>query len=145
MILAIDPGAAGGIAWYDAGTVDAIPMPDGMTALCDWLRSERHHILRCHIEKVGQHRMGNSASASATFARHCGHIEAACYLLGYPVVEVSPTKWLKHFGAPTGSTPDEKRARKHFVRDLMARRYPHLKVTLKTADALGILTYALET
>jgi hypothetical protein len=166
MILAIDPGAAGGIAWYDAGTVDAIQMPDGMTALCDWLRSERHHILRCHIEKVGMHRQGNAASSSATFARHCGHIEAACYLLGYPVVEVTPAKWMDAIKVPKFDPPkpkpmpkqgspehkayrracdEAKRKRKAWIRDAMQRRYPHLKVTLKTADALGILTYALET
>jgi hypothetical protein len=38
--LAIDPGASGGLAWRDAdGIVHAEPMPDGMTAQVDRLRS----------------------------------------------------------------------------------------------------------
>ena len=38
--ITIDPGASGGIAWRTAaGTVHAEPMPDGMTAQVDFLRS----------------------------------------------------------------------------------------------------------
>jgi hypothetical protein len=140
-LLAIDPGASGGIAWMDAdGQVFASPMPEGMTTQIDAIRLviAGHPGMRCVLEKTGTYRPGNSGPAAAKFARHCGHLEAALYCLGVPVVQVTPQKWM----ASLGSMPDDKGDRKRFIKELMARRYPHLDVTLKTADALGLWTYA---
>jgi hypothetical protein len=39
-----------------------------------------------------------------------------------------------------GTLPKDKPERKRAIRELMARRFPGLEVTLKTADALGLLT-----
>ena len=82
----------------------------------------------------------NSVPAAVKFARHCGHIEAALYALGMPTEQVAPTVWQKHLGA----LPKDKRERKRAIKEVMARRYPGLDVTLKTADALGILTWAVD-
>lgn len=90
------------------------------------------------MEKVGFHRPGNSAVATAKFARHCGHLEAALYSAGIPFVEVTPQKWMQSLGA----LPADKRERKRAIREEMARRFPHIKVTLAVADALGILCWA---
>ena len=60
--------------------------------------------------------------------------------LGVPMREVAPGVWMRTLG----KLPSEKGARKRAIRELMARRYPQLGVTLKTADALGILTWELE-
>ena len=140
-ILCIDPGASGGLALLNhEGIVDAFPMPDGMTGQIDAIR----HIavtnpgLKAVVEKVGFHRPGNSATASCKFARHVGHIEAALYTCGIPFVEVTPHKWM----AAIGTMPADKKARKNFIKEEMARRFPHLKVTLGVADALGILCWA---
>jgi Holliday junction resolvasome RuvABC endonuclease subunit len=145
VLLAIDPGANGGIAWYVKDReVSAVPMPDGMTAIVDFLRTLCNDFAflglqtACYMEKVGGHVKGNNASASCTFARHCGNIEAAMYCFGIPVTQVTPKEWMKHLG----KMPADKAERKHHIRDEMSRLYPTLKVTLKTADALGILTYA---
>lgn len=72
---------------------------------------------------------------ACTFARHCGHLEAALYALGIPFTEVAPGVWMKRLGA----LPKDKRERKAMIRELMARRYPHLEVTLRTADALALV------
>lgn len=141
-IIAIDPGAAGGIATLNAEGVAAYKMPEGMTAQVDLLRqlaAENPHAVAI-VEKVGFHRAGNNASASATFARHCGHIEAALYTLGVPMRDVTPAKWQ----AAMGALPKDKRERKNAVKERMARRFPHLAVTLATADALGILYWAYD-
>ncbi len=141
-ILAIDPGAAGGFAWIDAeGTVNAEPMPDGMTGQADRLRSlvAGSPLLSAVVEKVGTYRPGNSGPAAATFARHCGNIEAVLYLLGIPTKAVAPGVWQRC----CGSLSKEKAARKRSIKEQMARSYPHVSVTLKTADALGILTWAM--
>jgi hypothetical protein len=141
-ILAIDPGASGGLALYNTfGLTDSWPMPDTMPGQIDLLRSlyAVNPGMACIIEKVGSYRPGNSGPGACTFARHCGHLEAACYALGIPVEQVAPSVWQKALGA----LPKEKPERKRMIRDLMARRYPHLSVTLKTADALGLLTWAI--
>ena len=142
-IIAIDPGAAGGVAWTESdGTVWAAPMPSGMTAQADLLRSLVASLpgAVAVLEKVGGYMPGNSGPAACTFARHCGHLEAALYLLGVPSEQVAPGVWMKALGA----LPSVKPARKRAIREAMARRYPALAVTLKTADALGILTWATE-
>ena len=142
-IISIDPGAAGGVAWAESdGTVWAAPMPSGMTAQADLLRSLVASLpgAVAVLEKVGGYMPGNSGPAACTFARHCGHLEAALYLLGVPAAQVAPGVWMRALGA----LPSEKPERKRAIREAMARRYPALAVTMKTADALGILTWATE-
>lgn len=140
-ILAIDPGAGGGYAIQPAfGMIEAAPMPEGMTAQIDAIRAMAvaNPGLVAVMEKVGFHRPGNSAVASCKFARHVGHLEAALYSAGIPFTEVTPQKWM---GA-IGSWPADKGERKKAIKEEMARRFPHLKVTLGTADALGMMVYA---
>jgi len=142
--LAIDPGASGGFAWADIdGIICAVKMPATMTEQLDLLRelSVRLPELTAVMEKVGGYQPGNSGPAAATFARHCGHLEAALYLLGVPVIPVLPAKWMRSIGVPPKL---EKGERKNAIKELVARRFPHLKVTLSTADALGILIYSGE-
>jgi hypothetical protein len=142
-LLAIDPGASGGLAWRDGeGSVDACPMPEGMTTQVDLLRSLAAQLpgVEAVLEKVGYWMPGDHPNSAAKFARHCGHLEAALYAFGIPFREVAPGVWMKSLG----TLPKEKAGRKRAIRELMARRYPHLAVTLKTADALGMLTAALE-
>jgi len=158
-IVAIDPGSGGGIAWSDYdGRVDCIPMPKTMTDMIDWLSSFKGTIngTRAVVEKVGTYMPGNSGPAAATFARHCGHIEAALYALGIPTAQVLPKAWqscipgLPERPVTKGMTSERKRtvlaqhksARKRAIQDEMARRFPHIRVTLKTADALGVLEWA---
>ena len=138
-MIAIDPGAAGGLAYADDGIVHTQAMPEGMTAQVDLIRSlaaDGHR--QCIMENVGFHMPGNSATATAKFARHCGHLEAACYAFGISVEYVAPQKWQREIG----TFSKDKRKRKAEIKEAMARRYPHLLVTLKTADALGIYTWA---
>lgn len=139
-LLAIDPGASGGFAWIDdEGVVNTCKMPEGMTAQIDKLREMAVDGYDVIIENVGFHMPGNSATATAKFARHVGHLEAACYTLAMPVTYVAPQTWMKAIG----TWPKEKRERKAAIKEAMARLYPHLTVTLKTADALGLLTFCL--
>jgi hypothetical protein len=141
-ILAIDPGASGGFAWVNnEGIVGAQSIPGGMTAMVDRLRelaSEFPDICAV-MEKVGHWMPGDHPNAATKFARHCGQVEAGLYSLGIPFDEVAPGVWMKTLG----SLPKDKGDRKRMIRELMARRYPHLRVTLDTADALGILTWKL--
>jgi hypothetical protein len=140
-IIAIDPGVNGGIAVIDSDGVEfADPMPDGMTAIIDRLRDWRGELGIngvAVVENVGGYVPGNSGPAACSFARHVGNIEAALYCIGIPVERVAPATWQRALG----TWPKDKQERKRAIKEAMARRYPHLSVTLKTADALGILTW----
>jgi len=141
-ILCIDPGANGGFAVQPPyGMVEAQAMPEGMSAQIDAIRAIAASFpgLVAYIENVGFHRPGDSAVATATFARHVGHLEAALYACGIPTTTVTPSKWMKALG----TMPADKKDRKNAIKENMARRFPHLTVTLKTADALGMLAWAM--
>ena len=141
-MICIDPGKDGGFAWTDRdGIAATAPMPEGMSAQIDFIRERAIHRpgATAYIERVGGYMPGNSGPAACKFARHCGHIEAACYAFGIPVVQVAPQTWQKALGALPKEKPDRKRA----IKEAMARRFPLLAVTLKTADALGLLCWAL--
>jgi hypothetical protein len=47
------------------------------------------------MEKVFTNVPGNHVGTACTFARHCGHLEAALYVLGIPFTEVAPAMWMK--------------------------------------------------
>ena len=137
--LAVDPGASGAFVWNDdEGIVHTEKIPDGMTAICDWVRDHLGKIDRAVVENVGGYRSGNSGPSSVKFARHVGNLEAALYMAGIPTVKVAPQTWMKALG----TWPKDKAERKRAIKESMARLYPHLSVTLSNADALGILTWA---
>jgi len=141
--IAVDPGASGGIAWTDLdGVAHAEPMPEGMTAIADRLRALSAELPGAHavMERTGTYMPGNSAPAAVAFGRHCGYLDAILYMAGLPTSTVAPGVWQKALGA----LPTDKPSRKRYVKEIIARRYPALAVTLKTADALGILAWALD-
>jgi uncharacterized protein YbjT (DUF2867 family) len=140
-ILCIDPGASGGFAVQPPdGMVEAQAMPEGMSAKIDAIRAIAANFpgLVAIIENVGFHRPGNSAVSTAKFARHVGHLEAALYACGIPTTTVTPSKWM----AALGSLPADKKDRKNAIKERVARMFPHLSVTLKISDALGMMVWA---
>ena len=159
--IAIDPGKTGGIAWcYGTDRIEAFTakMPDTPDGIFDLLADLNTSEVECIIEKVGYHVMGNNASSSVKLSRHVGHLEMACVALELPIVWVPPKKWMKSVEgypesirkAPETSDKDHRNAlnrhktvRKNAIKDWVAGIYPHIKVTLDDADALGILEWRL--
>ena len=162
-LLAIDPGENGGIAWIDAtGNVGAQKMPEGMCAQLDRLLELKAQLaglcgqLPAWMEKVAV-MPGDGRASAGVFMRHAGRLDAGLYLCGISSIEVLPSRWQRGIGVPQEPTlpkdmdPSTRKAelarrkaeRKRWIRDTMQRRYPHLRVTLHTADALGILTWAI--
>ena len=43
-----------------------------------------------------------------------------------------------------GTLPKDKADRKRAIKEIVARRFPHLTITLKTSDALGMLVWAMQ-
>lgn len=133
--MAIDPGANGGIAWIDDdGIMRAQNMPDTPHDIKRAIVDVRPDYV--YLEKVGAYMPGNSGPAAAKFARHCGVLEGILVGWDIPYEEVAPTVWQRQLGG----FPKDKKERKHAIKEMMQKRNPHLDVTMKTADALGILT-----
>lgn len=142
MILAVDPGLSGGLAWTESGTISLAAMPDTEADVVNTLR--RLAPARVVVEDipwmVGGPRV-NPASLSKLH-RNCGVIHGALLALRVPTVTVRPSVWQARFGIA-----EKKYAlRKRRLKAEAQRRYPALaeQITLDTADALLILDWALD-
>lgn len=140
-IVAIDPGVHGAIVRYAGGECQVIKMPQTKKDIFNELRyvCEVEGIQECYFESVQPHVSGNNAVSSAKFANHIGGLEMALTALDIPIIRVTPKKWQRRFNLPA-----DKSERKRRVRELMQERWPTIKVTLWNADALAILTWALD-
>ena len=146
-ILAIDPGASGGLAWIDvAGKPNCIPMPSTFGDVVHWLKSLCHcGVTVAFVEDVGGFcGVGQPGSAMFKFGKGCGVIEGALMALGFRVQLVKPQKWQKHLGLGTTKSAGGKAEWKRKLKAEAQRRFPSCDVTLKTADALLILDYAMQ-
>ncbi len=74
------------------------------------------------------------------FGENFGVLQGLLAGLGIPYDFASPQAWQKRVGA----LPKEKGDRKNALKAFAQRRYPHLKVTLATADALAMLAVLSE-
>jgi hypothetical protein len=154
-IIAIDPGASGGIAYSICGTVRAIKMPATMTEIYDTLEAVVIDAggadnVDAVIEAVG-FMPGDGGKGTFTFGSHAGHLDMGLYALGIPVTKVSPATWQKPLALPVDPVKglngkqlaERKRVRKNLIKDKMQRAYPQVKVTLAVSDALGIYDWAV--
>lgn len=174
MIIAIDPGIKGGIAMkMNNGIVHAWKMPNTVGGMNEWFSFNLSLATAqeledfkmknpgeglppqpvCYLEKV--HSMPKQRpTAIWTFAENYGALKALLLAYGISRVDVEPKTWQKAIGAtreavPKGATPSVKerikREAKKRIKEIVEAKYPQIKVTLETADALGILMYAEET
>lgn len=148
-ILAIDPGASGGLVEIIPGQlIDAVAyaMPDDHD-LVAFLRNSKEasemegHRLVAYIEQVGGFIAGNPAPGSAmfNFGRGYGFILGILAALQVETHLVRPQAWQAGISGLKGQ---EKALRKRALKEHAARLFPKLTVTLKTADALCIADYA---
>ena len=144
IIAGIDPGKAGGIAVLEGDTLHTYPMPETYPDVYLVLKGlqEEFGITKCVIERVGLGLPGQSSKATATFARHNGHLEMALYALGIQTEEVTPQKWQKFYSNSIGTAKGlTKTEWKNKLKGLAQRLYPREKVTLNTADAILLAHY----
>lgn len=145
-LIAIDPGANGALALRTPeGEVEVHKMPGTPKDLLDLLddltiQDSKMDDLFAVVENVGGYRPGNSAPSAVKFARHCGHLDMALIASEIPHERVAPSVWMR---AVLKTVPPEKAARKNAIKMEMQRLYPGIKVTLWSADALGMLTYLI--
>jgi hypothetical protein len=150
-ILAIDPGLSGGLAVRQFGKTDCHAMPETLGDVFELIASFQiaaaveGHALVCVLEEVGGFAgKAQPGSAMFKFGEHYGFVQGVIRSLGIRLELVRPQVWQKAFGLGTASRCASKTVWKNKLKAEAQRRYPQLKVTLKTADALLILDYALQ-
>lgn len=149
-ILAIDPGLSGGIAVRWFGKTDCWAMPETEGDLLERLREVKRVAglegdeLVCVLEEVsGYAGTAQPGSAMFRFGEHVGFIKGAVQALEIRLVLVRPQVWQRGFGLGTASACASKTIWKNKLKAEAQRRFPHLNVTLKTADALLILEHSI--
>jgi len=145
-IIAIDPGASGGIAWLcQDGYIFAAAMPateGDVLAQLTSLQAANGFPKRVIIEDVGGFcGVGQPGSAMFKFGRGFGFILGVCAALGWRVELVKPQKWQKTLGLGTKALAGGKGPWKNKLKALAQQLFPTCDVTLKTADALLMLEY----
>lgn len=147
LVLGIDPGKNGGIAVLDmSGNVVSISkMPETPQDILDYLRKYCGRELFgseavCYMEQVGQGMPGQSSKATATFARHCGHLDMALLALGIKTNTVTPNKWEKIYQlGKSGDVP--KAVWKNRLKAKAQQLFPKEKITLAVCDAILLAEY----
>lgn len=146
-IIGIDPGKNGGICIIDGyNKITLVKMPETMTEIYLKLKEiiQTYPDAKCYLEDVGNPRKTNGIKSIATFARHNGHLEMALFAAEIPTEKVTPQKWQKFYSNTIGNSTDAKRedkAWKKVLKDEAQRRFPSIRVTDWSADALLIATY----
>ena len=150
-LIGIDPGLSGGVAVWTFGVAGCRPMPATGGDIVDLLRgimsaSDKSGAETvCIMEGIGGYVKGRPLPGSTMnkMGENSGFLKGAIQALGMRLELVRPQVWQKAFGLGTASACASKTIWKNKLKAEAQRRFPHLKITLKTADALLILEYAL--
>jgi len=147
-IIAIDPGAHGALCFIPPRTGRPILYRTAecppLEALVDALASAEGEPSACvaYVEKIGGFIAGKSLPGSAMFkmGHSAGYWEGLLTALRIRTILVRPQDWQAGITGVSGKKgPERKRA----LRAEAIRRYPDLKPTLDTSDALLIADYGL--
>lgn len=156
IIVAIDPGASGGIA---ANTDPILPADNAMFVHA-MPKTERDFItilklidgnprtmdprIVMYLEHVsGFAGEGQPGSRMFNFGKWFWGPMFAAMVLGWRVELVRPQKWIKFHGLGTKGNMTTTEW-KNKIKAAAQRKFPGLRVTLATADALMILDYAMQ-
>jgi hypothetical protein len=146
-VIAVDPGLSGGIAcWREGQPVAAYPMPPTEGDVIELLKTLiAPNRTVAFIEEVGGF-IGKQQPGSSMFkfGRSFGLVLGAVQALGVRVELVRPRKWQAPLALGTASSCATQSEWKRKLRSCAQRLHPGLKPTLKTADALLILEFALK-
>ena len=144
-LLAIDPGASGGMAWLDDdNVVNVANTPDtsgDFVGFLIMLKAAYGQGLEVYMEDPPMGIAGGKFfGPMAKLQRRTGKLQGAIEALGARLILVAPKQWQKHLHI--GSRKDHGKKWKNRLKEEAQRRFPGIDVTLKTADALLLLDYA---
>ena len=143
--IGIDPGKSGGLCVIEDDFIKAYPCPATVVdmgllfAMAISVNSTKK--VTAYIEKVWSRPTDGRASIWK-FAENYGTWLGIAGAYEIELQTVAPQTWMKYFETPKL----EKTRRKRYLKDKAKSMYPDIKkVSLKTADAILIATYAKET
>ena len=142
--IGIDPGKSGGLAFIYNDKCIAMKCPSTVSGMAEEL--EVCNKIAPDIQKFAiieaVHSMPSQGVRSVfTFGQNYGQWLGVLAASKISYVQVTPQKWMRHYG----SLPKEKKERKHKLKHLAEQRYPDIKVTLATSDAILLANYLRET
>lgn len=155
MIIAIDPGKIGGIAYRStSGVLEVSPMPETDGDVIALLKTIHHidgrgtAIMELQVGagvSFGDKNEDGTAQTVATsamfkFGRGYGLLQGAIMTLGWRLELVSPRKWINGLSLGKRGTRTKTEWKNHLKAEAQ-RLYPGRHITLKTCDALLILEY----
>lgn len=154
-IIAIDPGASGGIAVFANGMLkSAVSMPSSTSEMNEFfthLKSTYENII-VYIEKVQAYSKGDDDPGKKfginKMLKNYNQILTVIELSGLRYVEVYPISWqttLKLKIKNVDKLPHHKfkALRKNKYKEFAQICFPEVKVTMKTSDALCLVQFAL--
>jgi len=141
-IIAIDPGANGGITVFSVDknkVIEVRKMLDSPLDILNFLKMYKNNS-RCYLEKV-QGMPGQSGPGSFNFGRGFGWLQMSLLALKIPTIEVTPQVWQKalQLGVKGKMTDTQW---KNKLKSKAQQIFPHLTITLALSDSLLISEYA---
>lgn len=120
VIVGIDPGLSGAIAWLsaDGHLIEARDLPVAKTngrsqlmpaVLAGWLMEMNRRPTHAFLERVAT-RPGEGAVGAFSFGRGYGQIEGVLAAVGVPVTLVTPQRWKGALGVPADKSAARLRA-----------------------------------
>lgn len=146
VIIGIDSGASGGVAIiFPNGEAQASPI-GSVSDLCEVFKDAIRHseksgyFIEAALEEVTGYIGGKPQPASRSFVlgKSYGAIIGLLIGLEIPFRTVRPQKWQSGLSGVKGLSYAQ---RKRKLKDYAVQMYPHLKPTLKTADAILIANF----
>lgn len=141
----LDPGKNGGCASLsNASVADAIKMPSTDREIIEMLRPAQGSMPEdIYLEDIVKYAGNNMPSSSmATYAGNFGFLRGVAMTHGHRLILVPPKKWQKALGLGEPKSYGSKTEWKNHLKNRAGQLFPHIQVTLATADALLILEAA---
>jgi len=141
LIIGIDPGKSGGIAWITDNGIAVEAMPDTSLDLWELIndivsdipKSFRPADCIAYLEQVhSSPQMG--VKSAFTFGNGFGHLEMALTAANVPFQRIRPQDWQKSLGC---MSKGDKNVTKQRAQEL----FPSIKITHKIADACLIAEF----
>lgn len=142
--IGIDPGKSGGLAAIDKeGKVYALKrMPSTSPEVYRWFRHFQDKDSYTLMEQVSGY-IGNAHPGSRMFefGRSYGGLEMALAVTQIACTLITPQQWMRGLKLRTRQKGEDKPAWKKYLQSEAKKRYPKLRPTLGTSDALLIAHY----
>lgn len=147
MIIGIDPGKSGGISLlYPDGKIYAYAYKSTkdyaelLRDVAEYARIEGVNVFAFIEELSGfqQGRFQMRGRQCFVMGKTCGELEGLLYAYKIPFEPITPAAWERTLSGVIGVEYTQK---KKLLREIAIARFPHLKPTGKTADAILIAEY----